>query len=172
MSFFVVDVEADGPIPGPYSMTEFGAVMVTVGLKERFYGTCKPISDKWVPEALAVSGKSREEVLKFSDPKQTMTEFKEWINKVTKGRPVFISDNLAFDWQWINWYFHNFLGENPFGFSGRRIGDMYCGLVRDGYARWKHLRDTRHTHNPVEDAAGNAEALLKIRDMGLKLDLR
>ena len=33
---------------------------------------------------------------------------------------------------------------------------------------WKHLRSTKHTHNPVDDTKGNVEALLKMRDMGLK----
>ena len=27
----------------------------------------------------------------------------------------------------------------------------------------------KHTHNPVDDARGNAEALLKFRELGLKL---
>jgi hypothetical protein len=30
------------------------------------------------------------------------------------------------------------------------------------YRTFKHLRDTKHTHNPVDDAKGNAEAMLKI----------
>jgi DNA polymerase III epsilon subunit-like protein len=172
MSFIVVDVEADGPIPGPYSMTEFGAVIVEPGLRRTFYGMLKPISEEWVPEALAVSGKSREETLMFPDPKEVMLKFRDWVQKETKGRAVFISDNLAFDWQFINWYFHKFVGDNPFGFSGRRIGDLYCGMMKDAYARWKHLRETKHTHHPVDDAVGNAEALLKIKRLGLKIDLR
>jgi hypothetical protein len=36
-------------------------------------------------------------------------------------------------------------------------------------ASWKQLRDTKHTHNPVDDAKGNAEAILKMKDMGLKI---
>ena len=34
---------------------------------------------------------------------------------------------------------------------------------------WKKYRVTRHTHNPVDDARGNAEALLKFREFGLKI---
>jgi len=71
------------------------------------------------------------------------------------------------------YYLHMYAGKNPFGFSGRRIGDMYCGLVNDAYAKWKHLRKTTHTHHPVDDAKGNAEALLHMRDkMGFKIDLK
>jgi DNA polymerase III epsilon subunit-like protein len=178
MSFIVVDIEADGPIPGPYSMVSFGAVIVEPSLKKTFYGETKPISDKWRPDALAISGFSREQHKKFNDPADVMNKFKIWINENTKGHPVFVSDNLAFDWQWINYYFHSYVvnekGEsmNPFGFSGRRIGDMYCGLVGDAYAKWKHLRQTKHTHHPVDDAKGNAEVLLHMKEkMGLKIRL-
>ena len=53
--FIVVDVEADGAYVGDYSMVSFGAVAVDKDLNKTFYGKVKPISDKWNPEALAVS---------------------------------------------------------------------------------------------------------------------
>lgn len=169
MSLIVVDVESDGPIPNKYSMVCFGAVVVDETLTKTFYGKTKPISDIWNPEALAISRISREEHLTFDEPYEVMVNFKNWLKENSKGSPVFISDNLAYDWQFINYYFHYYLDENPFGFSGRRIGDLYCGMVKDGFAKWKHLRETKHDHNPVNDAIGNAEVILKIKKMGLKL---
>lgn len=115
MSFIVVDVEADGPIPNKYSMVSFGAVVVEPGLSKTFYGKVKPISELWIPDALAVSGHSRKEHEGFEEPAIVMSKFAEWIAENSKGKAVFISDNLAFDWQWINYYFHTFLGSNPFG---------------------------------------------------------
>ena len=172
MSYIVVDVEADGAIPHKYSMVCFGAVIVEPTLTKTFYGKTKPISDEWVSDALAVSGFSREEHENFDDPKKVMENFAEWIAKNSNGNPIFISDNLAFDWQWINYYFHTYLGKNPFGFSGRRIGDLYCGMkMNTGLnSEWKRLhRKTKHDHTPVNDAKGNAEALLAMKKMGLKL---
>lgn len=171
MSFFIVDVEADGPIPADYSMVCFGAVRFDSALATTFFGRTRPISDHHLPEALAVSGYSRAEHETFEDPKETMARFATWLEQHSQGRPVFVSDNLAFDWQWINFYFHRYLGRNPFGFSGRRIGDLYAGLVRDfsKATEWKKFRTTRHSHHPVDDALGNAEALRKIGDLGLKL---
>jgi DNA polymerase III epsilon subunit-like protein len=171
MSFIIVDVESDGPIPAEYSMVCFGAVLFDDRLDRTFYGKTRPISDRLVPEALAVSGFSREEHLRFEDPKTVMESFAKWLEAQARGRPVFISDNVAFDWQWINYYFHRFLGRNPFGFSGRRIGDLYAGLVKDASkaAEWKKYRVTGHTHNPVDDARGNAEALRKFKELGLKI---
>ena len=170
MSYIIVDVEADGPIPGKYSMVSFGAVVVEPSLTKTFYGKTKPIFSEWIPEALAVSNVTREEHLTYDDPKKVMSDFKNWLKLNSQNRPVFVSDNPAFDWQWINYYFYFYLNENPFGFSARRIGDMYCGLVKDlgQGSKWKSLRKTKHTHNPVDDAKGNAEAMLAMKAMGLK----
>jgi DNA polymerase III epsilon subunit-like protein len=171
MSYIVVDVEADGPIPSEFSMVCFGAVRFSDTLDRTFYGKTKPISERFIPEALAVSHFSREEHQSFDDPKTVMENFSAWLSAESKSRPVFVSDNLAFDWQFINYYFHRFLGKNPFGFSGRRIGDLYAGLMKDASkaTEWKKYRVTSHTHNPVDDAKGNAEALRKFREFGLRI---
>ena len=161
------DVEADGPCPGidMYSMVSFGAVVVNDKLDQTFYGQTAPISKLYIPEALAVSGHTREQHEAFPDPETTMKRYDQWL-KSLNDKIVFVSDNPAFDWQFTNYYFHRYFGGNPYGFSARRIGDMFAGLVRDPYAanNWKKYRKTKHTHNPVDDAKGNAEALLVFRD--------
>lgn len=168
----MVDIESDGPIPGDYSMICFGAVIVQEGLDKTFYGQLKPISDKFIPEALAVSGFSREQTATFDDPKTVMERFAAWLKAHVKDRPVFISDNNGFDWMFICWYFHHFTGSNPFGFSSYNLGSLYKGLVKDTFQNFKHLRKTRHTHHPVDDATGNAEALLYLKkELGLKIRL-
>lgn len=175
MSYFSVDCESDGPIIGINSLVCFGIVKVDEKLDKTFYGQIKPISDKWDPGALAISGFSREEHEKFDDPVYVMDKCYKWImSNNTSYDPILISDNNGYDAAWINYYFLKYApqGKNPFGWSSRRIGDLYCGLVKDSKAKWKHLRKTKHTHNPVDDAKGNAEALLAIRDMGLKIDLK
>ena len=170
MSVIVVDIESDGPIPGDYSMISFGAVIVDELLDKTFYGQLKPVSDNWMPVALKISTHTREETLAFNDPELVMTEFKQWISNNSEGRPLFYSDNNGFDWQFINWYFIHFLGENPFGYSSTNIGSLYKGLVKDVFQNFKHLRNIKHSHHPVEDALGNARALLAMKNkMGLKV---
>jgi DNA polymerase III epsilon subunit-like protein len=172
MAYIMVDVESDGPIPCDYSMICFGAVRVEDGLEQSFYGRLKPISEKWVPEALAISGFSREETLSFPEPAGVMEDFERWLTQHAGRRALFISDNNGFDWQFINWYFHHFLEKNPFGHSSQNLGSLYKGLVKDTFQNFKHLRKTAHTHNPVADAKGNAEALLTMKsDLGLKISL-
>lgn len=170
MAYIMVDIESDGPIPGDYSMISLGAVLVDRQLDKTFYGKIKPISDRYLVEALKVSGFSREESLLFDEPEKVMLDFKDWIAAHCKDRPIFISDNNGFDWMFVCWYFHHFIGENPFGFSSQNLGSLYKGLVKDSFKTFKHLRKTAHTHHPVDDAKGNAEALIALKDeFGLKI---
>ena len=169
MSFYIIDCESDGPIPGEYSMVCLGAVKVEKNLDKTFYGKIKPISNIWQADALAISGFSREEHLTFDEPEKVMKDFANWIKETSIGTPIFVSDNNGYDFSFANYYFHKYYGSNPFGWSSRRLGDLYCGMKMDARANWKHLRKTNHTHNPVDDAMGNAEALLAMQKMGLKI---
>ncbi len=137
MSLIFVDCEAPFGCGSPSvgDMTEFGAVEYQS--RKVFHGT--------------------------DASKETFRNFAEWL-KQFDGPPVFVSDNPAYDWQWINFYFWKHLGCNPFGYSARRIGDFYAGLVGDFRKSqgWKRLRVTRHDHDPVNDATGNAEAFERL----------
>jgi len=158
--YIVVDVESDGQIIGINSMVCFGAVLVEPGLTKTFYGKTKPISTEYDSEALEISGFSREEHETFDEPEKVMKDFAEWIQSVSKNKPILISDNNGYDASWINFYFHKYYGSNPFGWSSRRIGDLFCGAEHNLYYKWKKHRKTEHNHNPVFDCIGNAEALL------------
>ena len=100
MTYIMADVEADGPIPGDYSMVSFGAIVVESSLDRTFYGRIKPISDKWIPEVLQVSGFTREETLAFDDPKMVMERFADWIRSVCQGQPMFLSEVPSFRQAW------------------------------------------------------------------------
>lgn len=175
MSFIIIDVETDGEVPGTedFSMIEIGAVVVEPSLTKTFHGRLRPISPKWNPEALKVSGHTREETLTFDDPLEVMTRFDAWVQAVNVGkRAMFASDNNGFDFMFATWYFFHFIGRSPFGHSSTNIGSLYKGLVGDVFKNFKHLRKTKHTHNPVDDAMGNAEALLHMKNvMGLNITL-
>ena len=163
--WIMVDVETDGPCPGLHSMVSFGAVVVDPErtLEQTFYGRLKPISNEWIPEALAISGHTREETMAFPEPAEVMPAFDAWLSEQC-DRPAFISDNNGFDWQFVNYYLWRFVGKNPFGHSSTNLGSLYKGLVKSGYENFKHLRRTVHDHHPVNDARGNAEALLHMID--------
>lgn len=152
-----VDCEAKGKSPSTGKLTEFGAVAYPS--KATFHGV---LAERKPSEE---NQKFRLPTGKTFDEKEVFEKFDAWLSEVTKGeKPIFVSDNPAFDWQWINDGFWRTIGKNPFGHSARRIGDFYAGLVGDftNSNSWKNLRITRHDHNPVHDAMGNLEAFEKL----------
>jgi hypothetical protein len=157
MSLIIVDCEAMGPCPRKGELTEFGAVDFShyfrTGEWETFHG--KLAEAEIDPENPAI----RKTITKRFNAIEVFRQFNNWLES-QKGRSIFISDNPAWDFQWIHDGFHVYLGENPFGHSGRRISDFYAGLRCDfsKTQEWKARRITPHDHNPVHDAMGNAEA--------------
>ena len=161
MSWIFVDVEANGISPASGVMTEFGAVEYKT--RASFHGKLwdsKP--DPTNPARSLPTTKA------WKSEHDVMTQFDKWLWTVCgKSRPIFVSDNPAYDFQWINYYFDKTLGRNPFGHSGRRISDFWAGLHGDwsNTQKWKRYRVTPHDHNPVHDAMGNVEAFAKILEI-------
>lgn len=163
--YISVDVEAAGPVPAEYSMLSIGACVVGVP-EVSFYIELKPINDRFIPEALAVCGFSLEQ-LKISgiEPGKGMKSFRKWIeDAATDLMPVFVGFNAPFDWQFINWYFHVFLGSNPFGINAIDIKAYYMGFsgstwVNTSSSRlpsWLQPADHKK-HNALDDAIAQAE---------------
>lgn len=169
MTWIMVDVEADGSCPFIYSMIQIGAVVVDDALDKKFYGTLFPIGKSYNAGALNSIGVSRQETLRYNPADETMGQFQRWVKQVGGKRPMFISDNNGFDWQFVNYYFHFYFGSNPFGHSSANLGSLYKGFVKDNFKSFRHLRKTKHTHNALEDAIGNAEAMLEMQRMGMKI---
>lgn len=157
-----VDVEATGLTPASGKMTEFGAVHYDS--MRTFHGkiwNSKP--DPKNPAKPIITGR------KLASERRIMLMFDNWIQEVTGStRPIFVSDNPAYDFMWIAVEFDRAMSSNPFGHSARRIGDYYAGLVGDFYTsqKWKNYRQTVHDHNPVNDAMGNVEAMKILLERG------
>lgn len=171
MSLIFVDCEATGKSPFNGFLTEFGAVEYET--RETFHGILYPSRPD--PDNPAI--RRRISVLEAEpiDKKQVFLDFEEWLHRFPPGY-TFVSDNPAFDYQWISYGFDEHLGRNPFGHSARRISDFYAGLNRDwrNTQEWKRFRKTKHDHHPVHDALGNVEAfeeiMRKVKDDGLGLE--
>ena len=179
--YVATDVEADGPIPGPYSMLSFG--MSVVGNHEyTFYTEIKPISGDFIPQALAVSGLDRDRLIREAPTaKEAMENAAQWINNLRKiGRPVFLAGPAVWDGMFIHWYFMRYLGNSPFGSTGSGIdlrsywmGLKGCEWVKTRKGKIKNelgVKGLAHTHHAGEDAAELAavfEAILKHRESKL-----
>lgn len=157
----ILDTEASGPCVGMGDLIEFAAVSECG--REFVSPKFPPIFPSYSDGAYKALGITREEHMGYTgDFKESAEEFARWLGP---ERQAMWSDNPAFDWQWINWLMHTYTGSNPFGHSARRIGDLYSGYKLDlsNQNQWKRLRDTKHTHNPLDDARGNMEAFIKIK---------
>jgi hypothetical protein len=173
-----VDVEADGPIPGPYSMLSFG--MAACGTADSggftasdpaartFYAELKPISDTFVPDALAVSGLDRDRLaVEGRDPSEAMNAASAWVAEIAAGAtPVFVAYPLGYDWMWIYWYFVRFADEgSPFGHSRHvDMKTLYAAKAGTLISRSTKsqmpadlLPQRPHTHNALDDAVEQAE---------------
>jgi len=172
-AYISVDVEAAGPLPPTYSMLALGAVAVD-DPKATFYVEMRPMNDKSVPGAMKVVGRTLQNFARTGrDPKEAMTAFRDWLSSVAESRkPVFVGFNATFDWAFVNFYFHRYLGESPFGIGGIDIKSYYMGL--SGCA-WEDTRSSRipaefkgsslrHTHNALDDAIEQAELFRRMRE--------
>jgi DNA polymerase III epsilon subunit-like protein len=170
--FISVDVETAGPIPGEYSMLSLGACVV--GRRdETFYAELKPISGNAVADALKVTGFNLTELGRTGErPEEGMAKFRAWLAGVGE-KPVFIGFNAGFDWSFVNWYFHRFLGNNPFGFAPLDIKSYYMGLTG---CSWEETKSSRIRakfqpakaggHNALNDALAQAEMFEKMLAAG------
>jgi hypothetical protein len=109
-----VDIEADGPIPGEYSMLSLGAFLIdgspAAGTADgpepsgrTFYVELQPISNRFVPEALAVSGLDRQRLAAEGvPPAKAMADFAAWVAAAAdrERRPVFVSFS-TWDWAFV-----------------------------------------------------------------------
>jgi len=164
----------------------FGAVVLTEDLSETFEGRMCPVYDTYCPTALAVSGKSREEILNWDHPSIVMPQFVLWVEEHLRPhtKPQTWSDNNGYDMTWLNYYLAKYTSRPLlFGHSSRNISDRHKGLmegremagIKDSpqlKRSFEHLRKTVHDHNPKNDAVGNAEALLTLKLYGLKVQVQ
>lgn len=148
-----VDCEAAGDSAWSGTLTEYGAVHYVT--RQSFHGQLFEATPDPANPAVPIPGE------RIAWDHDVALAFRVWLATLpAASSPVFVSDNPAYDWQWIAAHFDKAGLASPFGHSGRRISDFWAGLQGDWRATqtWKQFRKTSHDHNPVNDAMGNAEA--------------
>jgi hypothetical protein len=175
--YISADVEADGPIPGDYSMLSFGLTVagrfdgerfeVADPTQRTFYAELRPISEQWVPEALQVSGLDRDKLATDGrDPHEAMDDAGAWVREQAgSDRPVLVGYPLVFDWMFLYWYFMRYAAQgSPFGFSSALdMKTMYQQKARVVLARASKRSmplairgDAPHPHHALDDAIEQA----------------
>jgi DNA polymerase III alpha subunit (gram-positive type) len=170
--YVVVDIEADGPVAGLYSMLSLGAVATTKDKEvSSFYRKIFPLDGasqnpstmewwKSQPEAW------REVTTDAQSADAVINEFCEWIESLGR-EAVFVAHPVAFDYAMVSWYLWKFAGRNPFaGEEGDSRTLDLSSFIAGKYdltldnAKRKNLPDQltqgmpEHSHNALDDAKG------------------
>lgn len=159
------DVEADGPIPGVYSMLSFGsaAYLADKTLVDTFSANLEtlpqakahPKTMEWwktQPEAWQACRQN------LQAPEQAMQAYLNWL-KGLPGVPVFVGYPAAYDFLFVYWYLICFTGESPFSHSALDIKTYAMALTKKPYRRStkknmpkRWFDDLPHTHHALDDA--------------------
>ena len=186
--YISADVESDGPIPGPYSMLAVGLCVAGTydgatferrdPSADTWYRELRPISDDWLPDALAVSGLDREALTaNGADPTEAMRDAATWVAEVGAGRrAVLVAYPLSFDWMFLHWYWVRFAGASPFGHSScldiKTLLQQHMGAVLDGVLKSRPPPDVAptltHTHHALDDAKGQAQLFANLFERSLR----
>jgi hypothetical protein len=179
--YISVDVETDGPIPGPNSMLSLGAaafVLNPVGGKEPDEYThladfsvnldtlegATPNADtmRWWATQKEAWDECRKNTV---HPAVGMKKFHDWIEQIAAPnglRPVFVGYPAGFDFLFVYWYLMNFVGHSPFSFSALDIKSYAMAMLKTEYrhttkknfpGRW-FKGQPPHNHVALQDAIG------------------
>ena len=180
VTYISVDVETAGPNPGNYSLLSIGACTLTEP-RQTLYIELQPVNDQITEQAAIVSQLDLSDLsLRGMPPAEAMSRFDEWIQTVVipGTEPVFVAFNAAFDWMFVNDYFHRYLGYNPFGYKALDIKAFYMGLQG---VPWKQtsmeLLSVRYldgrtlSHHALDDAVDQARIFRELLlTTGVRLD--
>jgi hypothetical protein len=180
--YISIDIEADGPSPGLYSMLSFGAVAFEMRDKQfvelgRFQSNLECLKDaKEHPDTMAFWARFPEMYKKtrenMAHPAVGMAMFDKWLELMqSNGHLIPVGYPAAYDYKWIDWYLWYFVGKNRMGFA---CLDMKS--FANAQLKHKHFASTSkknmpknwfdknipHTHEAIQDAIEQAHLFSKM----------
>lgn len=167
--FVSIDIEADGECPGISSMLSFGVAFFSAegSIVDTFEANLYPLPDTtpsretmdwWGQPAQAKAWAYLRENRRTAE--EVMPAFAAVVQKWKATHKLcVIGWPINYDWMWIHYYCHRFLGHNPLGFSARCIATYAWALSKNKSSRqkipdierWKPA-DLPHTHRALDDA--------------------
>lgn len=169
-----VDIEADGPIPGPNSMISLGAAAFQRGGERpiaTFIANLEPLDGATQhPDTMAWWKRFPEAWAKATheprSPSDAMHDFDAWVGALP-GKPVLVV-YPSWDAMWVHWYLIRFCNRSPFGIAALDIKSLAHAAL--GTPRF---RDTSkkampgawfegtppHDHTALNDAIGQGMVL-------------
>ena len=182
-TWFCVDIEANGPVPGLYDMVSLGIVAVHGrsggGLKlgESLYLEIAPIAPRFDARAAAIHGLDQGRLAREGASQREFCEtLSGWVKIHTDPgtEPCFVGHNAPFDWSHVSWVFAKEELPNPFGYKALCTKALTMGVLgvhwldssKETLARELDLptEDKDLKHRADYDAAYQAEILIKLLD--------
>jgi hypothetical protein len=173
--YISTDVETDGPIPGPYSMLNFGSAAYTADGERlgTFTANLENLSGaSGYPRTMEFWSRHPEVWAAIRSnpqpPAEVMPRYAAWLESLP-GKPVFVAYPVAFDFMFVYWYLIRFHGESPFGHNGIDIRSYSMALLKKDYRdsgksdlprRWRSKN--MHTHNSLDDAIEQGEIFINM----------
>ena len=164
--YLSLDIEANGPIPGPCAMLSLGAAAFHIDgqLLGTFSRNLLPLEGSsshpdtdafWAknPEAYAATQVDRR------DPTEAMRDYDSFLRGLPK-RPVLMGYPSAYDHIWHSWYLHKFVGADYYGHRSLDLKTYGCALLRVPFGQAAkrefpaHWFDGVHDHVALSDAIG------------------
>lgn len=181
--YISIDVEADGPIPGPNSMISLGAVAFlietgaepiakfSVNFKSLPEATEDPETAKFWDENIEAYNAT---IADQADPKQGISNFLYWIVGLMSTydvKPVLVGFPAGYDFMFLHWYICKFHGASAiFDYSILDVKSYAMALLGKPYLECdkKHLpkvfktKGKQHTHLAVDDAEEQGKVFMKM----------
>ena len=142
--YILTDVEADGPIPGEFSMLSLDSIALDKKgeVLGEFYKKLVPLptalQDKKTMQFWKDNPKAYQEATtNAEDPQKVMTEYNKWLKKLkkdTKKELVFIAYPVTVDFMFVYWYLIKFTGESPFGYSGLDMKTLAMSILKKDFS--------------------------------------
>lgn len=187
-TYVVVDIEADGPVPGLHSMISLGAVAVSLadGVLTDFEVNLAPLDGATAhPDTLAWFQREAPEAWDYVNrnqvaPGAAMTRFADWARTLPEPR-LLVACPSPFDFMWIDWYLYRFLGDQLrppalyplFRGCALDLVTLYADRHNVPFHRMGPRRIPEdwlgghaHTHKALDDARGYAQVLLRLAGSG------
>ena len=182
-TYFCVDIECNGPVPGLFAMVSLGAVAVqpdangNLVLGAQFYAELQPDAPRFDARAAAVHGLDQQRLAAEGMTRPAFCDaLSAWVAAHTAPgtEPAFVGHNAPFDWSFVAWIFAEQQRKNPFGYKALCTKAMATGALdlhwldsnKEELAARLPIRPEDHSqkHRADYDAAYQAEILVALLD--------
>jgi ribonuclease T len=174
-TWFCVDIECNGPVPGLYDMVSLGAVAVNRGadglleIGASFYIEIQPQAPRFDARAAQIHGLDQDKLKAEGVPRrEAALQLADWVKAQTRPGtdPTFVGHNAPFDWSFVSWTYAAEELDNPFGYKALCTKSLAAGVLnlhwldthKENLSQRLNLpdEDMRQKHRADYDAAYQA----------------